>query len=205
MVSNRNKLVALAGLALLLIAVGIFALSRPSGTASLDSGYSGSLMPPNVPLADFHLVSENGGPVSLATLKGRTSIVTFLYTSCRDICPLTTQQIRGAMDQLGHDISVVAITADPRGDTPVAVKKWLASQQMTGRMHWALGSPAQTVTVWNAWGVAGQATSTDHSAYVFVLDRDGRRCVSWPATQLTPEGLSHDIKLLESRNGICRV
>ncbi|MCX6388194.1 MAG: hypothetical protein NTX07_05635 [Solirubrobacterales bacterium] len=84
MVSNRNKLVALTGLTLLLIAVGLLAFSRPSGTDSPDSGYSGSLMPPNVPLADFHLQTETGRQVSLASLRGKTSIVTFLYTSCRD-------------------------------------------------------------------------------------------------------------------------
>lgn len=169
-----------------------------------DGGYQGSLMPPNVPLADFSLSDESGKPISLDDFKGSPVLVTFLYTDCKDVCPVTAQQIRGAMDSLGRDVPVVAITSDPPNDTPQKVKKWLALQHLQGRMHWALGTPAEVQATWQDWGVAGQTNKSDHSAYVFVLDRDGKRCVSWPTSHLTPEGLTHDLRLLLSRDGVCR-
>ena len=161
-------------------------------------------MPPNVPVADFTLTDQAGKPVSLEGVKGGPSIVTFLYTDCKDVCPLTAQQIRGAMDSLGKDVPVIAITADPQNDTPAKVNTWLNEQHLQGRMHWGLGTPSQVQATWQAWGVAGQTAKSDHSAYVFLLDRDGRRCVAWPTAHLTPEGLTHDLKLLVSREGVCR-
>lgn len=193
----------IAAVGILLIGVAIWAVSGQESSAP-DAGYRGSLMPPNVPMADFSLTDESGRPVSLTQLKGTPSMVTFLYTDCKDICPITAQQIRGAMDQVGTDVPVVAITSDPTNDTPDKVKTWLALQHLQGRMRWGLGSPGDVEATWQAWGVAGQTKQSDHSAYVFVLDRDGKRCVSWPTSHLTPEGLAHDLKLLLSRDGVCR-
>ena len=203
MISSRTKLVALAAIGLLLSGVAIWAVSRPASSGP-DAGYEGSLMPPNVPLANFSLKDEAGKPISLKDLKGGPSMVTFLYTDCKDVCPITAQQIRGAMDTVGQDVPVVAITADPANDSPEKVKNWLALQHLQGRMRWGLGTKSQVESTWQAWGVAGQTSKSDHSAYVFVLDRDGKRCVSWPTSHLTPEGLTHDLKLLISRGGACR-
>lgn len=174
----------------------------PSDNGS--AGYEGSAMPPEVPLEEFSLTDEQGRPVGLTSLKGGPSIITFLFTSCRDICPLTAQQIRGAMDDAGRDIPVLAVSVDPEGDSPEAVKRWLAGQRLQGRMRWGLGSRDQLGRVWRQYAVLGQSAQSDHSAYVFLLDRDGRRCVSWPVSQLTPEGLGHDIRLLSDRGGVCR-
>jgi protein SCO1/2 len=201
--SSRIKLVLIAALGLLLAAVAIWAVSG-SRSAQLDAGYEGALMPPNVPVADFQLTDQAGRPVSLGDLKGAPSIITFLYTECKDVCPVTAQQIRGAMDSVGHDVPVVAISADPTHDTPTKVNTWLGLQSLQGRMRWGLGTPSQVQATWQAWGVAGQTAKSDHSAYVFLLDRDGRRCVSWPTSHLTPEGLAHDLRLLISRDGVCR-
>ena len=203
MFSTRTKLVLIAALGLFFAGVAVWAVSG-GGNDSPDAGYEGALMPPNVPMADFNLSDQSGTPVSLEDLKGSTSVVTFLFTDCKDVCPLTAQQIRGALDNIGTDVPVVAISADPANDTPSKVNSWLRSQQLEGRMRWGLGTPAAVQATWQAWGVAGQTAKSDHSAYVFLLDRDGRRCVSWPTAHLTPEGLTHDLKLLISRDGACR-
>lgn len=190
----------------LLLAGGAIALATGAGRSeqSADAGYRGSLMPPEVPIEEFSLKGEDGKPSTLASLEGGPSIVTFLFTSCTDVCPLTAQQIRGAMDQAGRDIPVMVISVDPEGDTPDAVRRWLAQQRLEGRVRWGLGSRADLERVWKQYSVLGQSPQADHSAYVFLLDRDGRRCVSWPVSQLTPEGLAHDIKLLADRSGNCR-
>jgi len=201
--SSRVKLVVIATVGIALAGFAIWAVSGGGG-ASGSSQYRGSLLPPNIPIADFSLSDETGKPTSLSSLKGSPSMVTFLYTDCKDVCPITAQQIRGAMDQVGQDVPVVAITSDPVNDTPAKVKRWLALQRLQGRMHWGLGTGPEVSKVWQQWGVAGQTAKADHSAYVFVLDRDGRRCVSWPTSQLTPEGLSHDLKLLLANDGVCR-
>jgi protein SCO1/2 len=202
---TRLALLALSLIAAVAIALGILLSGGDSSSGDQSGGYSGSLLPADVPSAGFNLLDQNGDRISLTSLAGKPAIVTFLYTSCKDICPLTSQQIRGALDQVGHDIPVVAISVDPKNDTPAAVKSWLAREQVAGRFTWGLGSESQLQPIWRAWGVAPQTSSSDHSAYVFILDRNGRRCVSWPTSELTPEGLAHDISLIEKRGGSCRV
>ena len=203
MLNTRFKLASFVFLGLATVAAAAaIATGAFNGTAS--AAYDGSLMPPNVPIRQFSLSDQNGNTVSLEKLKGQPLLLTFLFTTCPDMCPLTAQQIRGALDQSGSKMPVVAVSVDPKSDTPAAVRSWLTEQHMAGRMTWGLGTPAQLEKVWKDYAVLGQTASSDHSTYVFVLDRDGRRCVSWPLSQLTPEGLAHDIKLIESRGGSCQ-
>ena len=204
MSATRAKLAGAVVAAISAVAVVLLILSTTAGSSGQSSAYSGALMPANVPVVGFDLHDQNGRPINLAQFKGHEAIVTFLYTTCPDICPLTAQQIRGAMDQAGHDVPVVAISVDPKRDTPTAARSWLKSEHLQGRMLWGLGSQAELEATWKRWAVLGQSAASDHSAYVFVLDRNGRRCVSWPVSHLTPEGLAHDLKLIRTRGGACR-
>jgi len=179
------------------IAFGVFGGGR-------GDDYSGALLSAEVPIREFSLSDETGKSISLESVRGGPSLLTFLFTKCPDFCPLTAQQIRGALDQSGVSIPVIAISVDPGGDTPARVRAWLEEQRMEGRMHWGLGDSATLEKVWKDYAVLGQSATSDHSTYVFLLDRDGRRCVSWPVTHLTPEGLAHDLKLIDTRGGRCR-
>ena len=204
MFKSRTGLSVLAALTLGVIAlIVVLATRHVDRTGSLTTGYEGSTLPAAIPSPNFNLIDETGKKVTLDTLKGGPSILTFLYTSCKDICPVTAQQIRGAMDRTGRDVPVLAITVDPKTDTPAAVNRWLTDQHLSGRIHWGLGSENQLQPVWREYGVAPQTNRSDHSAYVFILDRNGKRCVSWPVSQLTPESLAHDLKLISSRDGNC--
>ena len=133
----------------------------------------------------------------LAAMRGRPVVVTFLYTTCRDTCPLTTQQIRAALDDLGHDVPVIAVSVDPRNDTARAAKRFSLQRQMTGRMRWVLGSETQLRRLWRAYGVQPQADREEHSASTVVLDGTGRQRVGFATSVLTPSALAHDIAMLE--------
>jgi protein SCO1 len=65
-------------------------------------------------------------------------------------------------------------------------------------MHFLLGSRAQLAPIWKAYAIRPQGGGFEHSAYVLLLDRNGRQRVSWPVSQLTPEGLAHDLRRLEA-------
>ena len=49
-------------------------------------------------------------------------LVTFLYTNCPDVCPLITSNLRVAQNLMGPAVSskaqIIAVSVDPRGDTP---------------------------------------------------------------------------------------
>ena len=118
--------------------------------------------------------------------------------TCRDTCPLVAQQIRGALDDIGHDVPVLAVSVDPAGDTPRAARRFVARQSMTGRMRFLLGSAAQLQRIWRAYGIAPQTAGMDHTSHVFLLDRRGRPRVGFPADHLTPEGLAADLRRLDA-------
>ena len=172
----------------------LFAGSSAPRRAS--GGFEGGLRPPGIPPARFALRDQDGRTVRLADFRGRPVILTFMYSTCRDTCPLTAQQIRIALNDLGHDVPALAISVDPANDTPLNARRFLAKQGLTGRMRFLLGSRGQLAPVWKAYGIRPQGKAFDHSAYVVLVDRRGRQRVGWPVSELTPEGLAHDLKLL---------
>jgi protein SCO1/2 len=139
--------------------------------------------------------------VRLRDLRGRPAVVTFLYTTCRDTCPLTTQQIRAALDELGKDVPVIAVSVDPARDTPRRARAFDVKQQMAGRMRWVLGTSAQLQRIWRAYGVAPQTADAEHSASTVLIDGRGRQRVGFATSVLTPEGLAHDIAALLRERG----
>jgi len=175
-------------------AVALFAV----GEQTVGSGtFQGAVRPPGIPPADFGLPDERGRLVRMADLRGRPVVVTFLYTTCKDTCPLTVDQIRGALDELGHDVPVVAVSVDPRNDTPRAARRFSLQRQMTGRMRWVLGSEPELRRLWKAYGVQPQSDREEHSASTVLLDGSGRQRVGFATSYLSPGTLAHDIALLE--------
>lgn len=162
------------------------------------SGFAGSLRPA-IPPQDFTLADQDGRRVSLRDLRGRVVVLTFLYSTCRDTCPLTATQIRGALDDLGHDVPTLAVSVDPANDTPARAQRFLDRRGLVdGRMRFLLGARADLEPVWRAYGIRPQGDGFEHSAYVLLIDRRGRQRVSFPVDRLTPEGLTADIRRLEA-------
>jgi protein SCO1/2 len=132
----------------------------------------------------------------MAGYRGRTVVMTFVYSHCRDTCPAQVQAIRGALDRLGRDVPVLAVSVDPANDTGDSARRFLLQQHVAGRVRFVLGTRAQLEPVWRGYGIAPQQRGLEHSAYVVVVDDEGRQRVGFPAAQLTPEGLEHDLRRL---------
>ena len=190
--------VVIACCAAAILAVVVASGSGGSKQVTIQHGFAGALRPAGIPPADFTLRDQNGRSTAQAAYRGRPVIVTFMYSTCKDTCPLMADQIRGALDELGHDVPTLAVSVDPAGDTPLNAKTFLARHGLTGRARFLLGSRAQLAPVWKAYGIRPQAGAEEHSAYVLLIDKRGRQRVSFPASELTPEGLAHDVKVLQA-------
>ena len=158
---------------------------------------AGALRPPGIPPADFRLTDQDGRTATLADVRGEVTIVTFLYTTCEDTCPLAAQQIRGALDELGHDVPVLAFAVDPPRDTPARAERFVERYRMDGRMRFLTGPRAELRRQWRAYGVRPQGDGFEHTAHVVLLDREGVQRIGFPVDKLTPEALAHDVALLE--------
>jgi protein SCO1/2 len=169
-------------------------------------GYDGTLALPARTAPPIQLRNYLGQPVSLSQYRGKAVLVTFLYTNCPDICPLITSNLRVALNLLGRraaDVQIIAVSVDPRGDTPTAVAHFLAAHQMTGRMQYLIGSAGALGQTWSAWGVgarseADQPNLIAHSALVYGITASGRVKTVYPAS-FEPSQIAHDVPRLASQ------
>jgi len=188
---------ALATFALCLLAAGTGVLIAGDRDDERDTGeFAGAIRPPGARAPAFRLRDQDGAAVSMADYRGKPVVMTFVYSTCEDTCPGQMQSIRAALDRLGEEVPVLAVSVDPRGDTPARARRFLLEQRMTGRARFLLGSRAELEPVWKGYGIAPQRGELDHSAYVVLVDARGLQRIGFPASQLTPEALAHDLRAL---------
>src|SRR6059058_387314 len=113
-------LLAAGALALAAMIFAIQGVSRDRQTATAEpqaqspgSRFDGALLPPHVRAPNFALRDENGRRVTMKEYRGKVVVVTFLYSHCKTECPVQAQQIKGALDDLAHDIPALSISVDP--------------------------------------------------------------------------------------------
>lgn len=122
-----------------------------------------------------------GEAVTLSALRGNVVVLAFLYTHCPDVCPLTAAQFRAAQRDLGADaarVRFVAVSVDPEGDTPTAVREFSATHDLKDNWRYLIGPRPQLQMVWSAYGVGSFAQPTgkgvDHNDAIFIIDPKGR-------------------------------
>jgi len=180
----------------------------PAGAqqSAAGDGFFGTLALPAKPAPPIDLRNYLGQPVTLAEYRGKAVLVTFLYTNCPEICPLITSNLRVALNQLGAErakVQIIAVSVDPRGDTPATVARFLQAHEMAGSMQYLVGSAAQLSRTWAAWSVgsareAGQPDLIAHSALVYGITASGRLKTIYPAT-FEPSQIVHDVPKLASQ------
>jgi protein SCO1 len=161
------------------------------------SEFEGAIMPAGLRAPDFRLRDQDGERIAMRDLRGKPVIVSFLYTTCRDTCPLQAQTVKGALDDLGHDVPAIAIAVDPPRDTPDRARVFLSKQRMIGRMDFVLGSREQLRPLWKGFAIQPQSAKQEHLARFTLVDKRGFQRVGFPVSQATPERLAHDVAVLE--------
>ncbi|HEY7893022.1 MAG TPA: SCO family protein [Solirubrobacteraceae bacterium] len=171
--------------------------SAPAG--KLDA--AGEMQPPK-PAPEIALRDSLGHPVRLSEYSGKAVFLTFIYDHCPDTCPLIVDHLRQALAQLGpraHEIQVVAVSVDPKGDTPKTVNAFLARHGMTGRMEYLIGSRKELAPVWKAYGIASEASpesrEVSHTALVYGVTGKGVLLALYDQ-EFKPGEIVHDGKLL---------
>ena len=74
---------------------------------------------------DFALTERNGRRITRADLMGKVWIANFIYTQCRETCPLQSAQLARLQAEFvsEEDLRLVSITVDPERDTPVVLSR----------------------------------------------------------------------------------
>jgi protein SCO1/2 len=200
-------LVLLGGV-IALITVGSSASPKKHATTTQGGGFEASgLLTPVTAAPPLALRNYLGQPVDIQSYKGKVLLVTFIYTHCPDVCPLITSNLRVAQNLMPaavrSRVAVVAVSVDPKGDTPKAIAAFLARHQMTGRMQYLVGSTHELGAVWKAWGVGSERDAAkpefiNHSGLVYGVTASGKRLAIY-ASNFQPAEIAHDVPLLAAR------
>ena len=174
--------------------------SGKAAAPATPPAFRGTPLNPPVRTTGFSLRDQSGKPLSLASLRGKYVILTFLYTHCPDVCPLIADQLNLALTRLGpqrRNVRVLAVSVDPRRDTRAAVRRFVAEHRLLPQFRYLTGTRAQLAPVWRAYHVAAMqyASGVNHSAYEMLIDPSGRGRVIYDA-RVKAAAVVHDLRLL---------
>ena len=93
-------------------------------------------------LGEYSFINADGQTVSMSDFAGKPLILSMIYTSCYQICPMTTRHlakvVEKARDALGKDnFSVAIVGFDTAVDTPDAMQ-YFANKQGIHDKDWHL-------------------------------------------------------------------
>lgn len=159
----------------------------------------------------FQLTDQFGKTRTNEDFKGKFMLLYFGYTFCPDVCPLGLQNITEGLNQLGRDIDQIVpifVTIDPERDTVENLKIYASNWHTSFVM--LTGTKEQLNPVlksYKVYAVKAKPDGTmadylmDHSALVYLVDREGKFVDYFPHTT-EPDKIAKIIQkhLLASQN-----
>ena len=118
--------------------------------------FKGTVLSANNPAPDFSLTDQFGRTASLADFRGKVVLLTFLYTSCPDVCPVAANHLREARQALsdeagGGDTAIVVVSVDPERDSVEAALAYSERWGMTEGWAYLTGGEDALRAVWDAY------------------------------------------------------
>lgn len=153
---------------------------------------------------EFALTDQEGRQVALADLRGKVVVVTFIYATCTDFCPLLTVKLTGLQARLGpalgRRVVFMAITVDPERDTPVVLRQYAEHHGADAR-GWAFltGTPEEIRDVARRYGVYYRRQSrgdVEHTFLTSLVDPQGILRVQYMGVRFDPDEFLRDLQSL---------
>ena len=154
------------------------------------------------PAPAFTLTAQDERRVSLSDLRGKVVVLTFIYTTCVDTCPLLTAKMAALQGRLGADfgsrVFFVSVTVDPERDTPARLKGYGAAHGVKFE-GWAFltGTPPEIREMAKRYGIFYKKTAkgdVDHTFLTSVIDPRGTLRVQYMGVRFEPTELLADIR-----------
>jgi len=134
---------------------------------------------------DFSLENVDKTTVTLDDTKGKVRLFYFFFTSCPDVCPITTFMLSQAQDKLqeegifNKDVEFVSISFDPEVDTVEKIKEFGDRYKVDYNGWYFLRGDKQTV-----WDLAEKSFKImilgdnegnySHANLIALVDRDNQ-------------------------------
>jgi protein SCO1/2 len=181
-------------------------------------GVSYHVPAPGDAVPDFKLRNQDGQPIHLGQFKGKSLVVTFIYTRCPspDFCPRVTRNFAALEKQLAASPALFAkthlicISFDPVYDTPERLRaygaSYIGSDAKSAFAHWEFAVPEKPTLAEMAMffdlGMTNEADSTiTHTLSTTLIGPDGKVARFYPGNEWTPEQVLGDVKQLAASAG----
>jgi len=152
----------------------------------------------------LHLHDLDGTPRTLSDFEGRYVLLTFGYTHCPEVCPLSlakTAQVRRALGNDTERVQVMFVTIDPERDTPEILQRYVRAFD---REILALrGNVDETRIAANSFRASfrkvphGSGYAMDHTMLIYLIGPDQRLRLAFPH-DMPGEQILADLNLLLS-------
>src|SRR5262245_46230568 len=109
------------------MALSLHASGDVTSTARADQRVRWTAAPVGLP--EFRLTDQDGRAFGLKELRGRTALLFFGFTNCRNVCPVTLQVLRQVERSIGDEsasLVSVFVSVDGERDTPAVLRSYLA-------------------------------------------------------------------------------
>lgn len=168
-----------------LLIITIVGITLPSLYSDSDNGelpfpaeeIRTSIIPP-----DFTLINQHNEKVSLADYRNQVIMITAVYASCAESCPVILDQARKVMSKLNNKTSeplqMMALTMDPDKDTPEMLKMTAEHYGLTSpNQHLLTGEKAYINKILDNLNISRKRRSDgaiDHANIFLLIDKQGR-------------------------------
>ena len=179
-------LLLLLAIAALLIAIFAQKLTNSGASRPLESNaFAGAIaIDPPQPMPDFSLLDQHSQVMKLSDLRGRFALITFGYTHCPDVCPLTLNEFRRIHQALGDQrdqVAFVFVSVDGARDKPAVIHDYFQLRGYDGIIG-LTGDEAALRRLGVDYGLSFEREGNpargpylvNHTAGSFLLDRQGR-------------------------------
>ena len=162
---------------------------------------------------EYKLLTQDSVRVNFPQMiKGKISVVGYIFTNCPDICPLTTNNMRLVQQELNkeniNDVNFVSISFDPDADTPAVLKKY-AELRKLDTSNWTFLTGEKPVIKMlmkdaNIVAVVGDSTVIDgkttyfyvHTDRISLIDADGNIRKNYQGSKANVSEIVKDLKTL---------
>lgn len=202
-------IIGIAALALTLFQIrlgGQAASENPQVAQGADDAFDGTIkIDPPIALPATRLTNTNNERMSVADLQGKPALITFGFTHCPDICPMTLsdfQRIQSLLDRRADDVHFVFISVDGQRDTPATLRNYFSFRQLGGILP-LTGNEDELRAFGATFGLrfkvnerdASGGYSVNHTAGSFLLDKNGRWIMRYQFG-VPPTTIAADLRLL---------
>ena len=117
-------------------------------------------------------------------IKDKVVAINFIFTRCKNVCPLETAQLRQVQkllgDRVGEDVFLYSITIDPDHDTPEVLKSYAESYQVGPAWTFLTGDEQDIILLRKKLGLyieeIQSEDSTDHNVNLVIGNQRTGRC-----------------------------